>query len=82
MRHGSNQVIFEEHPVVGFNYRMTDIQAAIGREQLKRLPGIIAERRQIADRYRALLADVPGVGAPVEPEWARIELAELRGAAA
>ena len=70
-RHGSNQVIFEEHTVVGFNYRMTDIQAAVGREQLKRLPGIIAERRQIADRYRALLADVPGVGAPVEPEWAR-----------
>jgi dTDP-4-amino-4,6-dideoxygalactose transaminase len=70
-RHGSNQVIFEEHIVVGFNYRMTDIQAAVGREQLKRLPELVAERRQIADRYRALLADVPGVGVPVEPDWAR-----------
>ena len=40
VRHGSSQVIFESYPVVGFNYRMTDIQAAVGREQLKRLPEI------------------------------------------
>ena len=40
VRHASNQVIFEQYPMVGFNYRMTDIQAAVGREQLKRLPGI------------------------------------------
>ena len=72
VRHGSNQVIFEEHAVVGFNYRMTDIQAAVGREQLQRLPGIIAERRRRSpSATHELLADVPGVGAPVEPEWAR-----------
>jgi perosamine synthetase len=50
---------------------MTDIQAAIGREQLKRLPAIVARRRNLADRYRVLLADLPGVVQPVEPEWAR-----------
>ncbi len=38
VRHGSTQVIFESYPTVGYNYRMTDIQAAVGREQLKRLP--------------------------------------------
>ena len=58
-------------PAVGYNYRMTDIQAAVGREQLKRLPGIVQERRALAARYRALLADVPGLVLPDEPEWAR-----------
>jgi perosamine synthetase len=71
VRHGSAQVIFESYPMLGYNYRMTDIQAAVGREQLKRLPEIVARRRLLADRYRVLLADVPGLGLPHEPEWAR-----------
>ena len=50
---------------------MTDIQAAIGREQLKRLPEIVAQRRKLGDRYRKLLADIPGVIPPSEPSWAR-----------
>jgi dTDP-4-amino-4,6-dideoxygalactose transaminase len=70
-RHGSNRVIFEEHSVLGFNYRMTDIQAAVGREQLRRLDGIVAERRRIAGWYAEALADVSGVEPPYEPEWAR-----------
>lgn len=70
-RHGSGTVIFEEHSVVGFNYRMTDIQAAVGREQLKRLDAIVDERRALAAEYDRLLADVPGVIVPAEPEWAR-----------
>ncbi|QEW23426.1 UDP-4-amino-4-deoxy-L-arabinose--oxoglutarate aminotransferase (plasmid) [Paracoccaceae bacterium] len=70
-RHGSAEVIFESYPVRGYNYRMTDIQAAIGREQLKRLPGIIARRRALADRYRDTLRGVFGVTAPTEPAWAR-----------
>src|SRR5207302_6198874 len=56
---------------VGFNYRLTDIQASVGREQLKRLPEIVARRRQRVERYRALLADIPGLGLPEEPTWAR-----------
>ena len=71
VRHSSNQVIFEDHSVIGFNYRMTDIQAAVGREQLRRLPGIVEARRRIADRYADLLADVPGVEPPFEPAYAR-----------
>ena len=45
VRHASSRVTFEAYPLVGFNYRMTDLQAAIGREQLKRLPGIVRRRR-------------------------------------
>ncbi len=71
VRHQSNQVIFESYNEVGFNYRMTDIQAAVGREQLKRLPGIVAHRRELAARYHALLAGIPGLGLPHEPAWAR-----------
>lgn len=71
VRHGSQRVIFEEYTVSGFNYRMTDIQAAVMREQLKRLPEIIKTRRSLASNYRELLADVPGLHAPDEPEWAR-----------
>jgi len=70
VRHGSPQVIFESYPILGYNYRMTDIQAAVGREQLKRLPEIIAVRRTLAQRYRTLLAGIPGIGLPKEPVFA------------
>jgi perosamine synthetase len=71
VRHGSAQVIFESYPTVGYNYRMTDIQAAVGREQLKRLDTIVAGRRRLAANYTRMLANVPGLGTPFEPEWAR-----------
>jgi dTDP-4-amino-4,6-dideoxygalactose transaminase len=71
VRHGASSVIFESYPVLGYNYRMTDIQAAVGREQLLRLPEIVQMRRQLAERYQAMLAAVPGLGLPREPEWAR-----------
>ena len=71
VRHGSAQVIFESYPTVGYNYRMTDIQAAVGREQLKRLPAIVAERRDLAARYAELLAGITGLGLPHEPAMAR-----------
>lgn len=71
VRHGASQVIFESYPIVGYNFRMTDIQAAVGREQLKRLPEIITQRRNLASRYKTLLAEIPELGLPVEPDWAR-----------
>ena len=71
VRHSSPEVVFESYPELGFNYRLTDIQAAIGREQLKRLPEAIARRRQLAEGFRGLLADVPGLVLPAEPDWAR-----------
>ena len=71
VRHGSNTVIFETYPTVGFNYRLTDIQAAIGREQLKRLPGIITERCRLAARYTAMLKSFPELTTPLEPPHVR-----------
>ncbi|MEF7616700.1 DegT/DnrJ/EryC1/StrS family aminotransferase [Aquincola sp. MAHUQ-54] len=71
VRHASDRVSFEHYDQLGFNYRLTDIQAAVGREQLRRLPGIVARRRAIASRYRQLLAAVPGVRAPAEPAHLR-----------
>jgi dTDP-4-amino-4,6-dideoxygalactose transaminase len=71
VRHGAKQVVFEDYVVPGFNYRLTDLQAAVGREQLKRLPGMVSRRREQAERYGALLADVRGIQTPREPAWAR-----------
>ena len=71
VRHSSPQVIFEEYSTVGFNYRMTDIQAAVGREQLKRLPVIVDRRRALAARYSQRLGNVPALIVPPEREWAR-----------
>jgi perosamine synthetase len=71
VRHGSSQVVFESYETLGYNYRLTDLQAAVGRVQLWRLPAILARRRALAARYAALLADVPGIVVPAEPAWAR-----------
>jgi perosamine synthetase len=71
VRHQSSQVTFEEYPELGYNYRMTDIQAAVGREQIKRLPEIVARRRELAARYHQMLRGVPGVIPPCEPPYAR-----------
>lgn len=71
VRHSSKQVIFETYSSLGFNYRMTDIQAAVGREQLKRLPEVIVRRRELADAYRSRLADIRGLMLPFEPQYAR-----------
>jgi perosamine synthetase len=71
VRHGASQVIFEDYLDVGFNYRMTDMQAAVGRQQLLKLPNIVARRRAIASRYAELLGNIEGLRLPFEPEWAR-----------
>jgi perosamine synthetase len=71
VRDGSQQVIFENYLIVGFNYRMTDIQAAVGRKQLKRLPDLISRRRALAVRYAKLLGNIEELSLPDEPEWAR-----------
>jgi dTDP-4-amino-4,6-dideoxygalactose transaminase len=71
VRHGSREVVFEEYLEVGFNYRMTDVQAAMGREQLRRLPAMIERRRAQAARYGELLKAIPGLERPEPPAWAR-----------
>jgi perosamine synthetase len=71
VRHQARQVVFETYPDLGFNYRLTDIQAAVGRVQLARLPEQVAQRRRQVQRYRELLAEVPALTLPAEPVWAR-----------
>ncbi|MBW4476384.1 MAG: DegT/DnrJ/EryC1/StrS family aminotransferase [Tolypothrix brevis GSE-NOS-MK-07-07A] len=71
VRHGAKQVIFDSYPMLGYNYRMTDIQAAVGREQIKRLPEIVERRRYLAQQYHEKLADVPGLKLPTQPNWTR-----------
>lgn len=71
VRHGSTTVVFEEYPEVGFNYRMTDIQAAVGRVQLGRLPDLLPRRVELANRYNAALAGIRGLVPPHIPEGVR-----------
>ena len=70
IRHGAREVIFESYPEVGFNYRMTDMQAAVGRVQLTRLDDLVRDRRRVAGEYARALSTLEGVAAPHEPEWA------------
>lgn len=72
-RHESKKVIFEEYPIVGYNYRMTDIQAAIGIAQLAKIKKkkIIERRREIAGIYRQKLKDTSWLKLPAEPEYCR-----------
>ena len=51
-----------EHTEIGFNYRLSNLLAAVGRAQLAALPERVAARRRINARYRDLLGDLPGVG--------------------
>jgi perosamine synthetase len=59
------------HKYLGFNYRMTNMQAAIGLAQTERLPELVEIRRTNAARYTASLSRVPGLTLPVELPWAR-----------
>jgi dTDP-4-amino-4,6-dideoxygalactose transaminase len=59
--------VLPEFDDLGFNYRMTDIQAAIGVEQMKKLRWILSERQKRAQRYTQKLAGIPGLSLPVTP---------------
>ena len=67
-RHGATKIIFEDHLEVAYNYRMTDIQAAVGIQQLAKLDWIVEERRKIAQRYLSELADIECIRLPREEE--------------
>ncbi|HEY0965825.1 MAG TPA: DegT/DnrJ/EryC1/StrS family aminotransferase [Opitutaceae bacterium] len=70
-RHGSKTVVAEEYPILGYNYRLTDVQAAIGLAQLRKVPALVARRREIAARYDAAFAAQPGITLFAEPADAR-----------
>jgi dTDP-4-amino-4,6-dideoxygalactose transaminase len=68
-RHASSTVVVESYEELGFNYRMSDLQAAIGLVQLGRLDAVVAERRSLASCYRDALEHVPGLFLPADPPY-------------
>ena len=68
VRHQSSSIIFEDHLEVGYNYRMTDIQASVGIKQLEKLDWIVEERRKIAKKYIDGLKDIDCIRLPLENE--------------
>lgn len=59
------------HKFVGFNYRMTNLQAAIGLAQTEQLDTFVAARRHNAQKYNDRLRDIPGISTPPEASWAK-----------
>lgn len=59
------------HKYVGFNYRMTNLQAAVGLAQVEQLDRFVAARRRNAAEYTARLTGIPGITTPPEAEWAK-----------
>lgn len=70
-RHGSSRVMVESYHEMGYNYRMTDLQAAVGCVQLRRLDEMLMKRRALAWRYTERLAAIPWLAPPQEPTGSR-----------
>jgi dTDP-4-amino-4,6-dideoxygalactose transaminase len=70
-RHQSEKVVLESYDEIGFNFRMTDMQAAVGLVQLGRVEGFIARRRELANRYSEALGRLDWLMPPSEPEGIR-----------
>lgn len=68
VRHQSDKIIFEDHTEIGYNYRMTDFQAAIGIRQMEKLDWILSERRKIAYKYIEELKSINCIRLPEERE--------------
>lgn len=66
VRHEAKNVVFEDHVEIGYNYRMTDIQAAVGIRQLEKLDWIVEERRKIAAVYNNAFSDLDFILLPLE----------------
>jgi dTDP-4-amino-4,6-dideoxygalactose transaminase len=68
VRHESSKIIFEDHLEIGYNFRMTDIQASVGIKQLEKLDWIIEERRKIAKQYHEAFKDIQCIQLPIEAD--------------
>jgi dTDP-4-amino-4,6-dideoxygalactose transaminase len=68
-RHASRQPVIEHYVETGFNYRMTDVQAAIGLVQLAKLDQMIARRRKLAERYQRQLSAIAGLQTIKDPDY-------------
>jgi perosamine synthetase len=60
------------HEELGYNYRMTNMQAAVGVAQVERISDMLERKRRLGALYDELLADVPGIKRPARREWARV----------
>jgi perosamine synthetase len=69
-RHQAKGIVFEEYTELGFNYRMSDLQAAVGVEQLRKLDRLLARRRAVADRYNAAFDSLAEAKIPAMPPYA------------
>jgi len=69
-RHRARGLVFEQYAELGYNYRLSDVQAAIGIVQLSKLDPLLARRRAIADRYDAAFRSLPQVQLPARPPYA------------
>ncbi len=69
-RHNTNRVVFESYPERGFNYRMTDMQAALGLCQLDILDEVLERRRVRCERYNEALSAIPEIETPTDPPYA------------
>jgi perosamine synthetase len=83
-RHSASPTTFETYPEVGYNFRITDIQAAIGLVQLSRLPKLLEMRRLLAEHYIQALSDNPHIEAPyvpdhVTPNWQSFQVRVREG---
>ncbi len=67
-RHSATNVVFESYPEIGYNYKMTDIQGAVGTIQMMRIGEILAERRRLAETYNTVLGGDERLGLPHEPQ--------------
>jgi|SRR5580693_13662 perosamine synthetase len=65
-RHESSKIIFEDHLEVGYNYRLTDIQASVGIQQLEKIDWIVGKRRKIAMKYHKAFKHIPFLQLPLE----------------
>jgi perosamine synthetase len=70
-RHSSAQIVTESYDEVGYNYRMTDLQAALGIVQLQRLSDMLDRRHQLAARYTEQLAQIDWLVPPAVPSGCR-----------
>ncbi len=70
-RHQAKGLVYEEYRELGYNYRMTDIHAAIGIEQMKRLDDLLARRRAVASRYNRALCRSERIQIPAQPDYAQ-----------
>ncbi len=68
-RHASTLAPAEEYAEIGFNYRMTDLQAAVGLVQLGKLDAMVARRRELAEAYAKVVEEIPGLRLVADPPY-------------